>query len=68
MEYYINASNWPTSLDDAKAFAREAVDNFKYKSKQEQFYRDIDSAVSVKKLQFMIVNAMLSGEGLSVAF
>lgn len=66
MEHYIDGRNWPQDLEGAKAFANEAVDNFKYKEKIPAFKRDIESARSVEKLQYMIVNAIMSGEGLGV--
>lgn len=66
MEQYIDQTNWPTDLAEAKVFANQAVDNFKFKEKIPAFKRDIEKAQSVDKLQFMIVNAIMSGEGLGV--
>lgn len=63
---YINKDNWPKDLPSAKVFANEAVQNFKFKQKIPAFQRDIAKAPSVEKLQFMVVNALMSGEGLSV--
>ena len=66
METFINKDNWPTELAEAKVFAMQAVDTFAFKDKIPAFKRDIEKATSVNKLQFMIVNAAMSGSGLSV--
>ena len=66
MDQYIDQNNWPDNLEDAKVFANDAVDNFKYKDKAPAFKRYIALSRSIEKLQFMIINAMLSGENMGV--
>lgn len=66
LEQYADQTNWPTDLVEAKVFANAAVDHFKYKNKVPTFRREIESAATIKKLQFLIINAIVSGEGLGV--
>lgn len=63
---YIDQTNWPTDLEKAKQFAREAVGEWKWKDKAPKFLRQIDRATSVKRLQEIVIYPLLSGEGLAV--
>ncbi len=65
-EYYMSGANWPIELEAAKEFAREAVSTFKFKEKIPKFNRQIDQITRIDKLQSLIINALLSGEGNSV--
>lgn len=64
MEYYINQNNWPTDLTEAKAFAVDCVNSWKFKTKIPAAIRTIENTTSMKKLQQFVINALLSGSGL----
>ena len=64
LEYYVNKDNWPTDLEEAREFARQAISEWKFKDKVEKHLRNVERATSVERLQQLIVQTMLSGEGL----
>ena len=66
LEKYVSAKNWPKELDAAKDFGKEAVSHFKFKEKIPKFNAAIDSAPTVAKVQSIVINAILSGEGKGV--
>lgn len=66
INYYADQSNWPNTLDDARLFAHEAISNFKWKKKAPEFKAKIDRAKNVKRVQEVVIYALLSGEGNAV--
>jgi len=66
LDQYVNASNWPTDLEEAKTFAREAIEQFKWKEKVPGFLRQVDKATTVARLQEIVIYPLMSGEGLKV--
>ena len=66
IEYYVDAKNWPKDLDGAKAFAKQAWGKFKWKKKAAKFKDEIDRATTVARVQSLVINPLLSGEGNSV--
>lgn len=39
---------------------------FKFRKKVDKFAKDVDAATTVARVQFIIVNAIMSGEGMGV--
>lgn len=66
LEYYANKDNWPSDLEKAKEFAKGALKKWKWKEKAPKFISKIENASSVSKVQELVLNTMLSGEGLGV--
>lgn len=66
LNHYVNKNNWPTDLEPARLFAREAIIKWIYKEKITRFLRQVDSATSVKRIQEITIYPLLSGEGLKV--
>lgn len=66
LEDYVNAANWPTDLEAAKEFAREAVTQWQWKEKAPKFLGEIDRATSIKRVQEIVIYPILSGEGNAV--
>lgn len=66
VEYYVDESNWPSTLEEAKQFAREALEAWAYKDKVPQFLEEVDKATSILRVQKIVVYPLLSGEGLGV--
>lgn len=66
VEYYVNASNWPTTLAEAKTFGEEAITAWAWKEKAPRFIKQINKATSVKRIQELVIYPLLSGEGLGV--
>lgn len=66
LEKYVDAKNWPSDLEQAKAFGKQAVSHFKFKDKIPKFKMAINKANSVAKVQFIVINAIMSGEGKAV--
>ena len=64
LEDYANASNWPTSLEEAKQFAHDAISHFKWKNKIPVFAQQIETATTIKRLQEIVIYPILSGEGM----
>lgn len=63
---YINKNNWPNDLNDAKQFAKSALSEFKFRKKIDKFAKDVDAATTVHRVQFIIINAIMSGDGFGV--
>lgn len=63
---YIDKKNWPNDLYDAKQFANQALSEFKFRKKIDKFAADVDAATTVHRVQFIIINAILSGDGFGV--
>ncbi len=63
---YVNSANWPTELDPAKEFAREAVSKWIWKDKAPDFLVKIDNARTIHQLQEIVIYPILSGEGNAV--
>lgn len=61
---YANQANWPSDLNAAKDFAREAVTTWKWKEKAPKFLAEIDEARTIKRLQEIVIYPLLSGEGM----
>ena len=66
MDKYINQANWPTTIESAKDFAKEALDEMKYRNNVPALTRAVENATSVKRVQMIVINSILSGEGLKV--
>jgi len=66
LEFYVNAKNWPKELEAAKEFARNAILTFQWKKKAPKFLAAIDNASTVKRVQQIVINPILSGEGIGV--
>ena len=66
MDKYINQSNWPTELEASRLFALQALKDMKYRNNVPKLMRAVEAAPSVKRVQMIIINAILSGEGLRV--
>lgn len=65
LEKYINQNNWPKGLEASKEFAHKAIKEWIFKDKQKKFHIEVENATSVAKVQQIICNTFLSGEGLS---
>lgn len=63
LEFYIASQNWPNDLAEAKEFATQAINAWKFKGKKDKFIRKIEQATSVVELQRMVCYTFLSGEG-----
>lgn len=66
LEYYVNEANWPTDLEAAKEFAKEAVLKWQWNEKKPRFIAKIDRARTVKQVQELLIYPLLSGEGMGV--
>jgi len=66
LEHYVNAANWPSDVEAAREFAREAINRWAFKEKAPKFLAQIDKASTVKRLQEIVIYPLLSGEGLGV--
>ena len=60
---YINKDNWPSDIEGAREFAREALECFKYRDEVPKLLKAVEQATCVARVQYIIVNAILSGEG-----
>lgn len=63
---YVNKDNWPSDLDHAKAFAMEALTTFKFQKKVPQFRAAVEKATTAARVQYIVINAILSGDGYGV--
>ena len=63
LEKFVDSKNWPKDLAAAKEFGKEATAQFKFKDKIEKFNNEIDKATTVAKVQSVVINAIMAGEG-----
>lgn len=66
LAFYANKDNWPGDLEQAREFARKAINEWDWKEKTPKFLAKVDAAKSVAQLQNIVLMPMLSGEGLGV--
>lgn len=64
LEDFVDQTNWPSDLAEAKQFAKSSIDLWKFRGKAQEAHDKIDAMANVKDLQFLVVNAIMSGEGL----
>lgn len=63
---FINQDNWPTDVDDARAFGLQALKYFRYRDQVPKLTAAVQRATTVQRIQHIIINAILSGEGYRV--
>ena len=57
-----NLKDAPT-LDEAKEFARRYIKEMKFQKKAEKLLRDLEKATNVARVQKLIIDIHLAGEG-----
>ena len=62
---YVNAAGWPRDLEAAKKYGHEAITKWDFTEKAAKFHRIVDDATSVAAVQKVVINTLLSGEGLA---
>ena len=65
-DHFVAAENWPDTVAEARIFAHKAIDTFKFERKKAEFRRLVDKFNTVERIQRLIINALLSGEGLCI--
>lgn len=63
---YVNAAGWPKDLEGAKQYGHEAITKWDFTEKAAKYHRLVDAADTVSKVQRIVINTLLSGEGLGV--
>jgi len=66
LEQFVNGKNWPTAPDEARVFAKQATSKFKFKEKIPKFNAQLDKMTTVAKMQQLVINAIMAGEGKGV--
>ena len=63
LETIISKLNLAKTLDEAKDLARQYIKEMKFQKKAEKLLRDLEKATNVARVQKLIIDIHLSGEG-----
>ncbi len=66
MDKYIDQKNWPAGLEASRLFALQAIKEMKYRNNVPRLMRAVEEAPTVTRVQKVIINAILAGEGMRV--
>jgi hypothetical protein len=63
----VNKDTWPVELESAKQYATDIINQFHAKkAKKASLLRAVVEATTVSRIQFIVINSIFSGNGLSV--